>query len=839
MNLALAPYLFALYISISVCWFLAFYTWRRRHLQAAVPFAAAMFFAGLWAFFYGLELVAPSLESKLFWFNLKQLGILAVAPSVFLATLAFTRLRISYPRLLLVLLLIEPVVSLIIYWTNSWHGLAGTPRLVTDVLPFAVLYFAYGPWYWLRLFASYFLLLVATQILVVQIPGANKIYRRQLILILAGLLLPWLLGSLSILRVGNLEYLNVPTFFLPIASVFLGMGLFRYGLLQLTPVAYSAVFSSIRDGIIVLDQNFRIAELNPAALLMLGRKERALIGQSITDVFPIWDQSQLSQEFFEQNQSLEFYYEHGGQYRYLEVHSGVIMSSMLDAAGTVLILYDVTDRKLAEKARQVLEDRYRTIFETDSAATIILEEDMTISLANDEFARLAGYARQELEGKKKWTTFVHPEDVETMKQYHIKRRQNGEEVPDKYEFRFVDRNGRIKNVFVSVALVPNSRISIASMLDITDRKLAEQLLQQRATDLEAAVRSEQERSAIILRSVNDAIAVSDLSYKVAYVNPAFTRLSGYSQEEALGKPVSFILNGRIPQPIWRGLQGAVVDQTIWEGELQLKRKDGTVYEAAVLIAPMRDGRGQLIGYVSSHRDITQAKRLEESRRRFITNISHELRTPVTNIKLYTELLKRNFQTTRRDRYFATLNEQIERLESIIQNSLEIVYLEDEQKELHREVIHWEMLSESLQTRLQPQATEKKITLHFASQIAQLPPIIGDPQRISQAVYELIHNAISFTPAGGEVTIAGAVQQEQDGPYLTLSIKDNGPGIALAEQSRIFDRFYRGKQAESAQIPGTGLGLSMVTLIAQAHNGRLTVNSHPGEGSTFTLWFPLS
>ena len=839
MNLALAPYLFPLYLSISVCWFFAFYAWRRRHLRAAKPFAAVMLSAGFWAFCYGLELVSPTLEGKLFWFNLKQFGVSAVGPSVFLAALAFTRPRLSFPRLLLALLVLEPIASLILFWTNPWHGLAGMPLLVSGVFSFPVLYIAYGPWNWFSLFANYLLLLVAALTLMAQLPTANQIYRRQLLLILAGLILPWLLGSISFLGVGKWHYLNVSTFIFPISSIFLGVGLFRYGLLQLTPVAYSAVFSSIRDGIIVLDQNFRIAELNPAALRMLGLKGEGVMGQSITAVFPFWEGITLDHTFFDQNQSLEFYYEHGGQYRYLEVHNGTIKSNLIDAVGTMLILYDVTDRKLAEKARQVSDDRYRTIFETASAATLILEEDMTISLANDQFARLAGFARHELEGKQKWTTFVHPDDVEMMKQYHIKRRQNGAGVPGQYEFRFVDRHNQIKDVFVSVALVPQSRISVASMLDITDRKLAEQLLQQRATDLEAAVRSEQERSAIILRSVKDAIALSDLTYRIVYVNPAFTQLSGYSAEEALGQPARLVLNGRVPPPIWRSLQGAIVDCTVWEGELQLKRKDGTVYDAAVLVAPVRDGHGKLIGYVSSHRDITQAKRLEESRRRFVTNISHELRTPVTNIKLYTELLNRHFDSSRRERYFATLNDQIERLENIIQNSLEIVYLEDEQKELHRETIHWEMLSESLQTRLQPQAAEKNITLRFAPQIAQLPPIIGDPQRISQAIYELIHNAISFTPVGGQVDVAGQVKQEQSLHYLTLSVSDNGPGIAPTEQARVFDRFYRGRQAESAQIPGTGLGLSMVTLIAQAHNGRLTLHSHPGEGSTFTLWFPLN
>jgi PAS domain S-box-containing protein len=467
---------------------------------------------------------------------------------------------------------------------------------------------------------------------------------------------------------------------------------------------------------------------------------------------------------------------------------------------------------------------------------------MTISLANDRFASLTGYARQEIEGKKKWTEFVHADDLQKMKDYHQARRQqnaNLSDVPDEYEFRLLNREGETIDVFVSVALIPDSSISIASLIDITDRKLAEQLLQQRAADLEVAVRGEQERSAIILQSVNDAIAVSDLDARTVFINRAFSQLTGYSMEETLGKHATFIVNGRIPEQIMTALRKALFNQAVWEGELQFKRKDDTVYDAAVLIAPMRDGLGKLIGHVSSHRDITESKRLEESRRRFITNISHELRTPVTNLKLYIDLLQRHFNTARREQYFTTLNEQIKRLESIIQNSVEIISLEDKQKELVRQPIQWEILSENLQTRLLPQALEKNITLEVSPELADLPVMIGDPQQITQALYELIYNALNFTYGGGHVTVSGAVQTEGAEEWLTLSVHDNGPGIAPSEQSRIFDRFYRGQQAEAGHIPGTGLGLNMVSLIAQAHNGRLTLESYLGQGSTFTLWFPLN
>ena len=294
----------------------------------------------------------------------------------------------------------------------------------------------------------------------------------------------------------------------------------------------------------------------------------------------------------------------------------------------------------------------------------------------------------------------------------------------------------------------------------------------------------------------------------------------------IGKPAQFMVNGRIPKQSWQTLLQALQEPTVWEGELPFMRKNGTVYDAAVLIAPMRDGNGQLVGFVSSHRDITESKRLEESRRRFVTNISHELRTPVTNIKLYTDLLHRNFDTSRKEQYFTTLDEQIERLGIIIQNTLEIVALEEGEKTLHQEPIHWEMLSKSLQTRLQQQASEKNITIHFAPQMAKLPSIIGDPKRIFQAMHELIHNAITFTQPGGNVVVTGEAQTDRAQQGLLLAVCDNGPGIAPDEQARVFDRFYRGEMVDSGDIPGTGLGLSMATI----DSARPQRPSHPAKRS---------
>lgn len=137
---------------------------------------------------------------------------------------------------------------------------------------------------------------------------------------------------------------------------------------------------------------------------------------------------------------------------------------------------ELEEREKFERALQESENRYRTIFENTGTASIIIEEDTTISLANEEFAKLSGYSLEELIGKMSWTGFIHPEFIEKAKEYHILRRIDGMVAPHNYETRFVDKSGKIKDVHLTVEVIPGTQTSIASVLDITERKELERQL---------------------------------------------------------------------------------------------------------------------------------------------------------------------------------------------------------------------------------------------------------------------------------------------------------------------------------------------------------------------------
>ena len=370
------------------------------------------------------------------------------------------------------------------------------------------------------------------------------------------------------------------------------------------------------------------------------------------------------------------------------------------------------------------------------------------------------------------------------------------------------------------------------------QKGLETLVAQRTAEIEA----EKEKSDTILRSAGDAIGMIDLDMRVGYINPAFTTLTGYTPPEIAGQPIDILLKERLPAQEITLLRQTLARGESWQGEMFARRQDGRTYKASMIVAPMHDATGKITGYVSSHQNISHLEELEQARSRFITNISHELRTPVANIKLYAGFLQKGAPPEKNARYHQVLVEQAERLENLVQDIIEITSLDSGQA-----VTTWEPISPLTITKdviayYQNMAQSSGIKLESRPVTFELPEIKGDQSRLTQALGELVENAITFTPGGGEVTIEiKAVEKDQR--WLTIAVSDTGPGISVEEQERVFDRFFRGSQAESGHVPGTGLGLSIAQGIVKAHGGQVTVQSPSTRlpknemfpGSTFIIW----
>jgi len=151
------------------------------------------------------------------------------------------------------------------------------------------------------------------------------------------------------------------------------------------------------------------------------------------------------------------------------------------------VFKNIAEHKEAVEELKESEERYQAVFENTGTATMVVEKDMTISMVNTQCKKLCGYSKKKIENKMKWTDFIVPEDLERVKKYHISRRKSGKEPPTEYEFRMIDRKGKVKDIFLKIGMIPNTKKSIASLTDITELKQAERALQEAHDQLEEKV----------------------------------------------------------------------------------------------------------------------------------------------------------------------------------------------------------------------------------------------------------------------------------------------------------------------------------------------------------------
>lgn len=359
-------------------------------------------------------------------------------------------------------------------------------------------------------------------------------------------------------------------------------------------------------------------------------------------------------------------------------------------------------------------------------------------------------------------------------------------------------------------------------------------LEARVAARTAEILAEQEKTKAILQNVGDAIAVTTPSMLVQSINKSFSSLTGYRESEIVGKPL-YIISASTAEYDWPLSVLPKNNGKVQEGEVILRSKDGRPYDAAIVLAPLHDAKGDHIGYVSSHRDTSHIMELKRARNQIITNVSHELRTPVANIKLYIQLLEMGKRPDKTAHYLHILSQQADRLEDLIQDILEIVALDSGQAVSVWKPIRIASIVDNIVDEYQNNANISGVSLEAEPIPDDLPMVKGDINRLTQALSELVENSITFTPEGGKITLSTNADEKDGKKMVSISVHDTGPGIAKEEQVHIFDRFFRGKLAESGHIPGTGLGLCIVKEIITAHGGEVTVTSELGEGSTFTFW----
>jgi PAS domain S-box-containing protein len=368
---------------------------------------------------------------------------------------------------------------------------------------------------------------------------------------------------------------------------------------QKTVSQLQAILDACTDVIAIVDDEGVFHGGNKAFLARWGKTYDQIIGHSATEILPphiFTSRLQKIREVIKSKKSISFIDEYNGHW-FENTVSPVIETEGKN--GTVAMYSkDISEWKKTDNLIRESEANYRTIFENTGTATVIIEEDTMISLANSKFEELSGNTKREIENKKSWKDYVVKEDLERMAEQHKQRRINGESALKAYEFRFVDKKGKEKHILLTIDLIPNTKRSVASLLDITERKKSENEL-----------RESEEKYRTLIESATDSIMIIKDGV-IRFVNHVLLETSGYSEEEIIGQPfinhVSLKDREKVIQNYNKRING---DDTLFAYEIHAILKNGKEIPVEVT-ASVFNYFGEKVELVFI-RDITERKVAEE------------------------------------------------------------------------------------------------------------------------------------------------------------------------------------------------------------------------------------
>ncbi len=503
------------------------------------------------------------------------------------------------------------------------------------------------------------------------------------------------------------------------------------------------------------------------------------------------------------------------------------------------LLAEISERKHTEEELRKSEERFQLA--TRATNDVVWDWDLVTNELwwNEGFQKMFGYRADQIEpGIESWTSRLHPDDLKDIgHSIHEVIDSGGHSWAGEYRFRRAD--GSYALVADRGYVVHDSEGKpvrmLGSMMDITERKRVE---------------AELFKLASIVEYTDDAIIGKALDGTILSWNTGAEKLFGYSAEEVVGKHLPALFPpdrlDEEPQIIERIMRGESIDHY----ETVRISKEGAHIPISLVVSPIKDADGAIVGISKIARDITERKQIEEELRQardsalesarlkseFLANMSHEIRTPMNGVIGMTGLLLDSELNAEQRDFTETIRSSADSLLTIINDILDFSKIEA--GKLHFEMLDFDMrtIVESTVELLAERAQAKEIEL--ASLVDSNVPtqVRGDAGRLRQVLVNLVSNAVKFTETG-EVTVRATKESETDTHVMIrYAVNDTGIGISPEAARRLFQAFTQADGSTTRKYGGTGLGLAISRQIVELMGGKIGVESEPGKGSTF--WFTV-
>lgn len=485
-----------------------------------------------------------------------------------------------------------------------------------------------------------------------------------------------------------------------------------------------------------------------------------------------------------------------------------------------------------EHERRVLAERFEHLMRSANDAILLADEQNRILEANDCALALYGYSQAELRSM----TLRELRPPERRGEFERHAGELNSTHHAVFETLHQRKDGAVFPVEVSSRIVEigGQRYMLGILRDLTERKHADARLQLQGAALEAAA---------------NGIVIADQGGTIIWVNAAFTRMTGYSTAETVGRNTRLLKSGLHRASFYQNLWETVLAGNVWRGELRNKRKDGSLYDEEMIIAPVKDTQGQISHFIAIKQDITEKKELEkrllrsqrmESIGQLAGGMAHDLNNVLAPIRMCVDLVRPHLDSAESHKYLDIVRAGAERGATIVQQVLTFARGAEgdrvplQLRHLVEEIV--KMIRETFPKNIQVKWNVPQ----------DLWLVKGDATHLHQVLMNLCVNARDAMPEGGELRLtaqnqvvdescAGMSQETKPGRYVCFTVSDTGLGMAPALIDRIFEPFFTTK----AVGKGSGLGLAAVHGIVRSHEGFLRVSSEVGRGSQFMVFLPAT
>ena len=501
------------------------------------------------------------------------------------------------------------------------------------------------------------------------------------------------------------------------------------------------------------------------------------------------------------------------------------------------------------ESKEQVEEAYarlRAVVDNVGEAIITIDEEGIIETANPATQRVFGHPTQDLIGRNV-ACLMSPTDARQHDDYIKRYRETGQAsiIGIGREVIGLHHDGHEIPVELSISEVrlDGRRLFTGIVRDISERKAAEQALKQ----------SEEEarKLSLVAARTDNAVMITDAEGRTEWVNEGFTRMTGYSLEEAIGKtPASLLQHDDVDVEAVDRIRRALEAGEGFHEELLNYTRDNTPYWVSIDAQPIFDEDGQIQQYIAIERDVTESRLREqelrdatlksaeasEAKSRFLAMMSHEVRTPLNGVIGALGLLRDTDLDEIQRKYADTSRTSAESLLVIINDILDYSKMEAGKLDLETTTFDIAELVHSVTDTFSLRCEEKGLRLR--GELAPTVPkhVIGDPARTRQILVNLVGNAMKFT-SDGEIRVSVKPDSLDDQHNsIEFRVEDTGSGIAPEHQPQLFDEFWSGDPSANRGLVGTGLGLAISKRLVEMMGGDIGVESTPGKGSSF--WFRI-